>query len=142
MYDSKPDTLFVYGTLKKVKKVKKVCGIEPTDVKNAKVKGTLYRVDWYPILVLDEPKGNQGVYGKVLFFKDLDDKKLFELDKFEGVDEGLYFRKIIEVVMEENTKLKCWVYIGNVNHPKIKRYIKDENVIKTGIFEECNYLRN
>lgn len=131
-------TIFVYGTLKKQERVQKTWGIIPSRVKNGRIGGVLYKVKWYPMLL--ETKSNRYVRGKVLSFDSLDNHTLKMLDKYEGVNEKLYFRHRKVVTLNSGRRVPCWVYIGNPKHPDARRFITNENIIKSGIWRETSKI--
>lgn len=64
----------------------------------------LYKVSWYPAIL---PKENSKVLGEVY---QIDPSTLKKIDEFE--DEGeLYKRKEVEVILNDNRKIKAWAYI-------------------------------
>lgn len=87
----------------------------------AKVKGTLVKITWYPGLVLG---GENWVQGEVY---EVDDDLLVELDAFEGIhpdgsDNGEYRRLNYEVQLETGSLLYCEVYewqLGIVDYETI-----------------------
>ncbi|WP_242157592.1 gamma-glutamylcyclotransferase family protein [Aestuariivivens sediminis] len=105
--------LFVYGTLL-------------SDVNNAMSKflethseyvgkgyfpGKLYMVDWYPGAIAIK-QGKNKVFGRIYRMSNAQ-KVLEVLDGYEGIDEGLYKRHIMEVFLESKTVYNCWVYLYN-----------------------------
>jgi gamma-glutamylcyclotransferase (GGCT)/AIG2-like uncharacterized protein YtfP len=77
--------------------------------------GTLYKIDWYPGAHY-EPESQNKVYGEV--YRIINAKLLFpELDNYEDVfeeeEKSLYIRKIIPVLMQDQSIVYCWVYIYN-----------------------------
>jgi gamma-glutamylcyclotransferase (GGCT)/AIG2-like uncharacterized protein YtfP len=91
------NTVFVYGTLKRG-------GSNHLFLRGQKFLGevrtapgfTLYSLGEYPGMVR-APGDTQGVTGELW---DVDDECLAELDRLEGLDEGLYER--IDVLLEAN----------------------------------------
>lgn len=90
--------------------------------------------------MLLETKTDKYVYGKVLFFDSLDKPTLKMLDKYEGVDEKLYFRRRKVVVLKSGRRIPCWVYIGNPKHPDARGFITDKNIIKLGVWRESSKI--
>ncbi len=110
----KSNYLFVYGTLRRDCKDSKFNLISSfvEFVGVGKVRGKLYKISWYPALVLDK---NRYVVGEIYKIKD---KRVFEiLDKYEGCSKRdkkpyEYIRKILKVKVD-NRYLNAWCYIYN-----------------------------
>lgn len=106
--------LFVYGTLRG--------GLDHPESKwlsahseflgAATAKGKLYRIGWYPGLVESQ---EEKVVGELLLMDD-PEIVLERLDIYEGVAEGEYERKEVEVIFHEEP-VKAWVYffLGNTS---------------------------
>ncbi len=76
----------------------------------ASVRGRLYRIDWYPGLVLDENGG--GIAGDVFA---VEPGHLRELDDFEGLSadgvEGTEYRRVqVPVTLESGTRVEAWIW--------------------------------
>lgn len=71
----------------------------------AHVPARLYRIDWYPGIVLAS-MGEDRVVGDL--FEILDSAVLTELDQYEGSTE--YRRVETEAILEGGARIKCWVY--------------------------------
>jgi gamma-glutamylcyclotransferase (GGCT)/AIG2-like uncharacterized protein YtfP len=91
--------------------------------------GTLYKIDCYPGAYY-EPESKNNVYGEVyritnpeILFPELDDYE----DVFEEEDKSLYLRKIIPVLMQDQSIVYCWVYLYNQS-------VKDFEIIESGNF--------
>ncbi len=105
MSDEKGEMVFVYGTLRRG-------GSNDFRMANArfvaegKVRGRLYRIDWYPGFVADENAG--PVAGE--FFM-VDDETIAALDEFEGSE---YRRVKIEVEVREGlaavSRVQAWIW--------------------------------
>ncbi|WP_226480446.1 gamma-glutamylcyclotransferase family protein [Natrinema amylolyticum] len=110
--------VFVYGTLTDPERVATVLEIDPPDAAaafagRATLEG-LHRVDGrYPTLA---PGGS--VDGRLLA---VDDAGLERLDRYEGVESGLYVRVAVPVVSRSDDRRgessrtaddRCWVYVG------------------------------
>jgi len=79
-------------------------------IKNAQ----LYRVDWYPALVLSDNEDNI-VIGDI--FKIHDTTILDQLDDYEGIksnDTFSEYRREKIKVYTDDTIVDCWIYIYNV----------------------------
>jgi gamma-glutamylcyclotransferase (GGCT)/AIG2-like uncharacterized protein YtfP len=94
--------------------------------------GTLYKIDWYPGAHY-EAKSPSHVYGEVyriinpeIIFPELDDYE----DVFEEEDTSLYVRKIIPVLMQDQSIVFCWVYLYN-------QPVKDYKIIESGNFRHA-----
>jgi gamma-glutamylcyclotransferase (GGCT)/AIG2-like uncharacterized protein YtfP len=100
--------LFAYGTLQDVAQLQAVIGATaPVHVLgHGCVHGALFDVGAYPALRFGEPDG-AAVPG-VLF--ELDDAALAPLDRYEGVDEGLYVRTQACVHLADGGAHAAWVY--------------------------------
>lgn len=93
--------LFTYGSLRSTRPQARTLlgGCEP--VGTGTVRGTLYDVGDYPALLLD---GDDPVRGEIWRCPaDL----LLELDRYEGVKDGLFRRAAVKV---EDTA--CWIYVA------------------------------
>ena len=127
--------LFVYGTL--LKEYKEPRPIEilafAKYVGKAWMYGQLYKVSYYPGLIIPEKKENcQQVRGEV--YELYNPAQAIELlddyeDYFENdLDESLYLRKEVDCyVGETDSKTKAWTYIYNQTH-------EADQLIKSGDF--------
>lgn len=111
------DLLWVYGTLRLG------CSNEhasllreaSTYLGRARVQARLYRVEWYPgILLGGGPE--DWVVGDL--FRILDPATLEALDQYEGSNE--YRRVRADVELENGDRVKCWVYeyLGGINEER------------------------
>jgi len=96
--------LFVYGTLRRgcANPHAELLRRSGQFVGRGKVRGKLYRVDWYPGMTLG---GGEWVVGDVFA---VDPAAMEELDRYEGTDE---YRRVPATAFMENGELaECWVY--------------------------------
>lgn len=104
-----PQLVFVYGTLRRG-------GSNHFRLEGAEfiapgtVNGRLYRIDWYPGLVLD-PIGAE-IHGEVY---SVGTELLASLDLFEGLaigeNQGTEYRRVEAEVMQQNSRiLTAWVW--------------------------------
>lgn len=123
MTESKPEKLFVYGTLRKG-------GIRSGHLERCRllrmirVPGILYRTPFgYPAAVFDEASP-LAVRGEL--YELPPDSELFigSVDRLEGVDEKLFSRSVIH--LEEES---FYVYEPG---PELRRQISDGDIIKSG----------
>lgn len=70
------------------------------------VRGTLYHLGEYPGLV--ESEGDERVPGLILALDD--DSALARLDRYEGVDEGLYVRRLVAIARDDGVVDEAWIY--------------------------------
>lgn len=107
------DYIFVYGTLRRACTTGAhqtyLAGAEFID--NAKVRGNLYRVSYYPALVLDNSAGQ--VIGEV--YRLDSPGQLLRLDTYEectypSQPNQEYQRKKVDVVTSAGTMMSAWVY--------------------------------
>ncbi len=114
--ESSPQLVFVYGTLRGG-------GSNHFRMKGAElittgtVAGRLYRIDWYPGLVLDDAGGE--IHGEVY---SVTPEQLSDLDIFEGLSagemEGSEYRRVpTTVVRTDSQTLTAWVWewLGSVD---------------------------
>jgi gamma-glutamylcyclotransferase (GGCT)/AIG2-like uncharacterized protein YtfP len=106
--DTAPELVFVYGTLRRGgSNAFRMDGAE--FVGPATVGGVLYRISWYPGLVLD---GEGRVTGEVYR---VGPELLRALDEFEGLAageiEGSEYRRVkVEALLGDEEELEVWVY--------------------------------
>ena len=80
--EAAPQLVFVYGTLRRGGSNHfRMAGAQFVSL--GSITGRIYRIDWYPGLVLD-PAGDE-IYGEIYA---LDPEQLVALDIFEGVSAG------------------------------------------------------
>jgi gamma-glutamylcyclotransferase (GGCT)/AIG2-like uncharacterized protein YtfP len=95
--------LFVYGTLRTGGPRAALLGDSPR--RPATTRGALYDLPaGYPALT----GGDDLVYGEIV--GPLDDRRLALVDRYEGVDEGLYRREVWDVAVDA-TQVRAWVYV-------------------------------
>lgn len=70
------------------------------------VRGALYDLGDYPGLV--ESEHDERVPGLILELDD--DESLARLDRYEGVDEGLYTRRLVAVARDDGVDVEAWIY--------------------------------
>ncbi|QLK27368.1 gamma-glutamylcyclotransferase [Natrinema zhouii] len=99
--------VFVYGTLTERERVATVLGDADYEFAGRATLEGLHRVDGrYPTLV---PGGS--VDGRLLA---VDDAGLERLDRYEGVERGLYVRVAVPETGAAGTDgEQCWVYVGD-----------------------------
>lgn len=107
------DFIFVYGTLRRACSTGAhhiyLAGAEFID--NATVNGTLFRVSYYPALVLDNLAGK--VLGEVYKLKSTE--QLIQLDAYEECDHPAqpdqeYQRQKIDLSTTSGIALSAWIY--------------------------------
>lgn len=118
--------IFVYGTLRRA------CATGAHDkylagalfVSNAKLQAKLFRIRYYPAIVLTQE--NSWVEGEVYELKD--DAQLALLDEYEeckipAVADQEYIREIVDVVLVSGAKLPVWTYIYNRSVESLEQII-------------------
>jgi gamma-glutamylcyclotransferase (GGCT)/AIG2-like uncharacterized protein YtfP len=104
-----PQLVFVYGTLRRGGSNHfRMAGAE--FISSGTVAGRLYRIDWYPGLVLDE--AGDEIHGEVY---SVGPDLLAALDVFEGLSageiEGSEYRRVQTTVMQQDSQtLHAWVW--------------------------------
>jgi gamma-glutamylcyclotransferase (GGCT)/AIG2-like uncharacterized protein YtfP len=110
--------LFVYGTLSPRHAPPEIAAtvrrLRP--VGSASVPGQLYDLGEYPGAVLSKTARSQ-IRGEV-FELPTDAKTLSSLDDYEGFEpakptSSLFVRRAWPVMMDDGTRLRCWVYVYN-----------------------------
>lgn len=107
--DSSPQLVFVYGTLRRGGSNHfRMAGAE--FISPGTITGRMYRIDWYPGLVLD-PAGDE-IHGEVY---SVGSELLSALDAFEGLSagevEGSEYRRVQTIVMKQDSQtLSAWVW--------------------------------
>jgi gamma-glutamylaminecyclotransferase len=111
--------LFVYGTLKDPHRMAAVVGphVHMRVVGAGTVRGVLYDAGEYPALKLSASAGDV-VRGQLL---ELDDAALPRLDRYEGVDSGLYVRQACDVRDDDGRVRAAWVYVYNRSVAALRR---------------------
>ncbi len=132
----RPSYLFVYGTLlnENDNAMSKFLAAHSVFVSKGYFYGKLYLVDWFPGAILSDNTetssaqvSEERVFGSV--FKISDPALVFKvLDDYEGLGEHdpkphLFKRETITVFLENNTKIKAWVYVYNHSTANLKRII-------------------
>jgi gamma-glutamylcyclotransferase (GGCT)/AIG2-like uncharacterized protein YtfP len=114
--------LFVYGTLRRGGPAHdRLAGCE--HVGEGKVGGVLYDIDGrFPALL---HYGETPVYGEIWRCPA---ELLLQLDRFEGVDSGLFRRRGIEVETERG-EVPCWTYTAG---PALSRKLQPDRRIRSG----------
>lgn len=124
------DYIFVYGTLRRACPT----GAHRTYLANtefigsAKVRGNLYRVSYYPALVLDESAG--WVLGEV--YRLISPEQLQQLDRYEectypSQPEQEYQRRKIDVATDKGESYSVWIY-------SYQRVVSNLEIITSGDF--------
>jgi gamma-glutamylcyclotransferase (GGCT)/AIG2-like uncharacterized protein YtfP len=120
--------LFVYGTLKQGGKFHRELSKDRSVkfIGEARIRGMLYQIQNadYPGAVPTR-RPNQYVTGQ-LFFMGQPQRTLAVLDEFEGVDEGLFRRELVEAKMN-GKPLKAWAYFYD-------RPLEDSNLLPVGVY--------
>ena len=104
-----PQIVFVYGTLRRGGSNHfRMAGAD--FISSGTVQGRLYRIDWYPGLVLDE--AGDEIHGEVY---SVDAEQLAALDVFEGLSageiEGSEYRRVATTVMQQSSQpITAWVW--------------------------------
>lgn len=123
-----PQYLFVYGTLKRGgkahKRLRKDDGIRFKA--SGRIRADLYRLqdEDYPGAVLTSAP-NRFVKGDLFVLQD-PQRALRDLDEFEGVDEGLFRRGLVDV-WSQGRRVKAWAYL-------YARPLAAAEVIPTGVY--------
>ncbi len=88
--------------------------------------GHLFMVSWYPGAIISENNSNR-VYGRV--FKINNPIEVFKvLDDYEGIGEKyskphLFKKELTTIFIEDNTKIKAWVYLYNHSTKNLKQIV-------------------
>ena len=125
------EKLFVYGTLRRGQANEFALKLaqESIFVNFARIKGLIYRQDFYPVLI--QSFENEWVIGQLLILKN--PKQTFDwLDQYEDVDHqnpnnSLYQREIIQVFFENGQSELAWTYV-------FCKSVAGLNLIKSGDF--------
>lgn len=124
------DYIFVYGTLRRAC----TTGAHQTYlasakfVGNAKVRGNLYRVSYYPALVLDDSAG--WVLGEVYqlaSYEQLQRLDVYEECSYPSQPDQEYQRKKVDVITNSGAALSVWIY-------SYQHAISDLELIASGDF--------
>lgn len=108
-----PQLVFVYGTLRRGGSNHfRMAGAR--FVALGSITGRIYRIDWYPGLVLD-PVGDE-IHGEIYA---LDPEQLAALDVFEGFSageiEGSEYRRVETTVVQQDSQTRTawvWEWVG------------------------------
>ena len=128
---SKTNYLFVYGTLlgDVNHEMSSFLAQHSKFVAKGYFRGKLYKIDWYPGAVLSDFYTDK-VYGSI--HKISNSRTVFQvLDDYEGVNDYLYKRQLIDVFLDTETSIKSWVYLYN-------RPISNAEQISSGDFMKPN----
>ncbi|MES2657649.1 MAG: gamma-glutamylcyclotransferase family protein [Verrucomicrobiota bacterium] len=104
-----PQLVFVYGTLRRGGSNHfRMDGAG--FISSGTVQGRLYRIDWYPGLVLDD--AGDEIHGEVY---SVDPEQLAALDIFEGLSageiQGSEYRRVPATVMQQSSEpITAWVW--------------------------------
>lgn len=107
--DSSPQTVFVYGTLRRGGTNHfRMAGAE--FIASGTITGRMYRIDWYPGLVLDS--AGDEIHGEAY---SVGPELLSALDVFEGLSageiEGSEYRRVQTTVMRQDSQtVTAWVW--------------------------------
>jgi gamma-glutamylcyclotransferase (GGCT)/AIG2-like uncharacterized protein YtfP len=107
--EARPETVFVYGTLcRSGSNHFRMAGAQ--FVSEATIAGRLYRIDWYPGLVLDD--AGDEIHGEIFI---VSPGLLADLDIFEGLSagemEGSEYRRVrAQVVRRDSRPAEAWVW--------------------------------
>lgn len=116
-------SIFVYGTLQHPRRVRAVLGPEARwrVLGAGTIGGVLYDAGRYPALLRSDSP-DEVVPGLVL---ELGDESLLgALDRYEGVDSGLYLREQVEVCLAGGGQQGAWVYVYNQSVAGLRRIRK------------------
>jgi gamma-glutamylcyclotransferase (GGCT)/AIG2-like uncharacterized protein YtfP len=132
--------LFAYGTLRdsSVNHQAHFLKEQGIYIGPAYIHARLYRVTWYPAVVLD-PAQKERVSGDIYELPYASREMiLHELDGYEGIyagneDSEEYERLLTAAYLEDGSTLQCWVY-------NYKHSLREEQRIRSGDY--LKYLRN
>lgn len=115
------DGIFVYGTLREGGRNHSwLHRTNPEGTCRAWAPGRLFHLpeEGFPAMVstiepAQPPPGQGWVVGEFIGFEDLDalDSALADLDQLEGVEDDLFSRSILPVVLESGHHYRAWVYV-------------------------------
>jgi len=125
------DGLFVYGTLREGGTNHAwLLRTHPEGLTRAWVAGRLFHLPaGYPALVPgpepDTPPPSPGwVVGDFVGYDDVGelDSALVDLDPLEGVEEGLFTRTVLPLILDSGHRYQAWVYVFHVERlPRLER---------------------
>lgn len=115
------DGLFVYGTLREGARWHSwLLRTSPAGMTRAFTPGRLFHLPSarYPVVVIqgepaDAPPGPGWVVGTFVGYEDEDDlyRALDDLDQLEGVDDGLFVRLVVPVILDSGHHYQAWAYV-------------------------------
>jgi gamma-glutamylcyclotransferase (GGCT)/AIG2-like uncharacterized protein YtfP len=119
-----PRHLFVYGSLRSAcdNPYARLLREESDYLGRASVIGRLYRVDWYPGLIIrDKDRGGGVVRGEVFRLRDAE-ALLEVIDSYEGCGaedprQSEFSRARTAAVLDSGEIVACWIYVytGHIN---------------------------
>jgi len=127
-----PESIFVYGTFLSDGVVQSLHRGKAISRVDGYTRGTLYNLREFPVLI-ESYYDMSVVHGQLMVVEDLKEF-LRASDRYEGADREmpLFTRALREVTLEDDSKVLAWVYIGNANHPTIRRRLDKANIIPEG----------
>ena len=116
-------SLFVYGTLQDTRRVRAALGAEARwrVLGAGTIRGVLYDAGPYPAL---QRSGSPDDIVPGLLLELGDESLLVALDRYEGVDSGLYLRERVEVSLAGGGQQGAWVYVYNQSVAGLRRIPK------------------
>ncbi len=114
--------LFLYGTLQSGRSNHgQMAGQQFLGFARTKAVYRLYQLEGYPGMVLAPAGAGLSLPGELW---SVDPAGLHRLDQFEGVDEGLYRRGAVELLLPEGrTGVQTYLYLGPVTaRPELVRW--------------------
>ena len=134
MVSRNPKRIFVYGTMRNLRMLKKRWGLEPQKIEKAYVHGRLYNCGWFPLAVVDDSEPLK-IYGKLLQINDLNER-FQEVDAYASCYDqepgSMFFRVVTNVITTDDKKKCAWIYVGNLNNPWVRRKCIESNLIESG----------
>ncbi|HKN75177.1 MAG TPA: gamma-glutamylcyclotransferase family protein [Candidatus Acidoferrum sp.] len=123
---SLPQYIFFYGSLKRGGEAHERLRGRVRFISPGRIRADLYRLSGqeYPGAVLTTSP-NRFVKGDLFLLQD-PEKTLRDLDEFEGVDEGLFRRELVDA-WARGRRIKAWAYLYG-------RPLTDANLIPAGIY--------
>jgi gamma-glutamylaminecyclotransferase len=123
--------LFVYGTLKRGgQNHRELASHKPRFLGTGRIKGHLFRIkgESYPGAV---PTSSPEYVRGELYELEAPKKALEKIDEFEGVEEGLFVRKLAEVWVGQE-KMKAWTYFYARRKDRASRLVRGSFQVKLG----------
>lgn len=102
--------LFAYGTLMRRGRLHRKLVSQGARYRGrARIRGRLFKISGttYPGAV--PTRSNDFISGE-LYELDVPKQALKELDQLEGIDEGLYVRKLVGAWMDKDRRVRAWAY--------------------------------